>query len=76
MRLRETIESAGGKIVADVGAADGPYLYLRERGIRTLAINSARGSYYSHNLFGMETWFGSMEHCVASALTGKWEGRR
>jgi predicted aconitase len=76
MKLLETIESAGGKILGDIGAADGPYLYLREQGIRTTAINSARGSYYSHNLFGMSTWFGTMEECVASAISGKWEGRR
>jgi predicted aconitase len=76
MGLLDTIKAAGGRIVADVGAADGPYLYLRERGIRTTAINSARGSYYSHNLFGMATWFGPMEQCVAAALTGRGEGRR
>ena len=76
MGFLETIKQAGGKVVADVGAADGPYLYLREQGIRTTAINSARGSYYSHNLFGMDTWFGPMEDCIASAITGKWEGRR
>ncbi|HPP06947.1 MAG TPA: hypothetical protein PLW88_06220, partial [Syntrophorhabdaceae bacterium] len=62
--------------VADVGAADGPHLYLRERGIRTVAINSARGSYYAHNLFGVDTWFGSMEECINSAVSGRWEGRR
>ncbi len=74
MGLLETIEAAGGRIVADIGAADGPYLYLREQGVRTTAINSARGSYYSHNLFGMDTWFGTMEDCIRSAITGRWEG--
>jgi len=76
MGFFDTITSAGGRIVADVGAADGPHLYLRERGIRTIAINSARGSYYAHNLFGMDTWFGSIDECVNSAITGRWEGRR
>ncbi len=72
----EKIEAAGGRIVADVGAADGPYLYLRQQGVRVVAINSARGSYYSHNLFGMETWFGSTRECVEAAISGTWEGHR
>lgn len=32
MGLLEKIRAAGGRIVADVGAADGPHIYLRERG--------------------------------------------
>ena len=74
MGILDSIREAGGRIVADVGAADGPHLYLRERGIRVLAINSARGSYYSHNIFGMDTWFGSTQACVQAAITGKWGG--
>ncbi len=76
MGLRDVLESSGARIVADVGAADGPHLYLREQGVRVIALNSARGSYYSHNLFGMETWFGSTEDCVETAISGTWEGRK
>ena len=76
MGLRENLESSGVRIVADVGAADGPYLYLKEQGIRVIALNSARGCYYSHNLFGMDTWFGSTEDCVETAISGRWEGRK
>ncbi|PKN28337.1 MAG: hypothetical protein CVU64_13865 [Deltaproteobacteria bacterium HGW-Deltaproteobacteria-21] len=76
MGLLDTLKSAGAKMVADVGAADGPHLYLKEQGVRVIAINSARGSYYAHNLFGMETWFGSTRECVQSALSGRWEGKR
>jgi len=72
----EKIEAAGGRIVADVGAADGPHLYLKERGVRVVAINSARGSYYCHNLFGMGTWFGSTRECVETAIAGTWRGHR
>jgi phosphomecalonate degydratase large subunit len=64
------------RVMADVGAADGPHLYLREQGVRVLAMNSARGSYYAHNLFGMDTWFGSTKECVDSAVSGRWEGRK
>jgi len=76
MGLLDKVRSSGARIVADVGAADGPHLYLREQGIRVIAINSARGSYYAHNLFGMETWFGSTHACVQAAISGRWEGNR
>jgi predicted aconitase len=59
MGLLERIGSAGARVVADMGAADGPHLYLKEKGVRVLAMNSARRSYCAHNIFGMDTWFGS-----------------
>jgi predicted aconitase len=76
MGLLEKLDASGVRIVADVGAADGPHLYLREQGVRVIAMNSARGSYYAHNLFGVETWFGSTRECIQSAVSGKWEGRK
>jgi predicted aconitase len=75
MGLLEELAASGARVVADVGAADGPHIYLREQGIRVVAINSARGSYYAHNLLGMETWFGSTKACVEAGVTGRWEGR-
>jgi predicted aconitase len=71
----EKIKAAGGRIVADVGAACGPYLYLPGQGVRVIAINSARASYYSHNVTGMETWFGSTRECIETAIAGTWKGR-
>jgi predicted aconitase len=76
MGLLDALQSAGARIVADVGAADGPHLYLKERGVRVIGLNSARASYYSHNLFGMDTWFGSTEECVLSAIAGTWRGKK
>ncbi len=75
MGLLDTLQAAGVRVVADVGAADGPHLYLREQGVRVIGMNSARGSYYAHNLFGMDTWFGSTKECVLSAVAGTWKGR-
>ncbi|HEY3277497.1 MAG TPA: aconitase X catalytic domain-containing protein [Syntrophorhabdaceae bacterium] len=75
MGYEEKIKAAGGRIVADVGAGDGPFIYLKERGIKTMAINSVRGSYYATNLWGMGTWFGTTEECINSAIAGKWQGR-
>ncbi len=76
MGLLDRLRSSGARIVADVGAADGPHLYLREQGVRVIALNSARGCYYAHNLFGMDTWFGSTEACVRTAVSGAWEGKK
>ncbi len=76
MGLLDRLHAAGARVVADMGAADGPHLYLRDQGVRVIAINSARGSYYAHNLFGMDTWFGSTRECVDSAVSGRWEGRK
>jgi predicted aconitase len=75
MGYEDRIKAAGGRIVADVGAGDGPFIYLKERGIKTMAINSVRGSYYASNLFGMGTWFGTTEECLKSAIAGTWQGR-
>ncbi|MEJ2037936.1 MAG: aconitase X catalytic domain-containing protein [Desulfosarcinaceae bacterium] len=76
MGLLERLQASGARVVADIGAADGPHLYLKEQGVRVLALNSARGNYYAHNIFGMDTWFGSTRECVDSAVSGKWEGRK
>ncbi len=76
MGYDDKITAAGGKIVADIGAGDGPYFYLKEQGVKVIAINSARGSYYSRGLFGMDTWFGTTQECIATAIDGTWQGRK
>ncbi|MCF8094505.1 MAG: aconitase X catalytic domain-containing protein [Desulfobacteraceae bacterium] len=75
MGLLDKLNASGADIVCDIGAADGPHLYLREQGVRVIAVNSAKASYYAHNLFGMETWFGTTRQCVETAVSGKWEGK-
>lgn len=76
MGIDTTIKAAGGRIVADIGAADGPHLYLKEQGIRVVATNSARANYHMHGLFGLDTLFGTTQECIKTALSGRWEGRR
>lgn len=76
MGLLDSIQASGARVLCDMGAADGPHLYLKEQGIRVIAINSARGSYYAHNLFGMDTWFGSTLECIQTAISGKWKGKK
>lgn len=76
MGINDRMRQCGARIISDVGAADGPHLYLRDQGVKVIAVNSARASYYAHNLFGMETWFGSTADCVNAAVAGKWEARQ
>jgi predicted aconitase len=76
MGLYDIVRGAGGRIVADTGAACGPYLYLPKQGVRVVAINSARANYYAHNVTGMDTWFGSTQELIQTAVSGRWMGRR
>lgn len=75
MGLLEELEACGVTIVADIGAADGPHIWLKEKGVKVIAMNSGRGCYYAHNLMGMDTWFGSTRQCIESAISGRWEGK-
>lgn len=74
--LLDKIQSSGGRILADTCAADGPHAFLKEQGVRVIATNSARASYYGHNLGRVDTWFGSTKECIMSAISGRWEGKK
>jgi predicted aconitase len=76
MGLLEKLQASGGHMVCDTAPCAGPYWYLKKQGVQVMAINSAKANYYAHGLCGMETWFGSTEACVESAISGKWEGPR
>ncbi len=75
MGLLETLSRSGVRVASDIGA-NSPHIYLKEQGVRVVALNSARACYYTHNLSGLQTWFGSTQECIESAISGKWEGRK
>ena len=75
MGILKTLSNSGVRLAADIGA-NSPHIYLKEQGVQVIALNSARASYYTHNLSGLQTWFGSTEECILSAISGKWEGRK
>lgn len=62
-----TIEAAGGKFACDTCMAVAP---LKGR-FKALATTSAKGCFYSRQNL-MKTKMGSMEECINSAVTGKW----
>lgn len=63
----QIIEAAGGKFACDTCMAVAP---LKGR-FKALATNSAKGCFYSRQN-NMKTKMGSLEECIQSAVTGKW----
>ena len=64
-----TIEASGAKVFADTCLVVAP---MEEMGFTTMATNSAKAAFYSPSHSGLKRRFGTMEQCVAAALTGRW----
>ena len=75
MGLVETIEKAGGLATTDPCVSPGAPFHLIP-GIRTVAINSARGAYFLPGACQVEVIFGETEDCIQAALRGKWRRSR
>ena len=71
----EIIERAGGLVLADLCVAPGAPFHLVP-GVKTVAINSARGAYFIPGACNVDVIFGDTKDCIQSALTGKWRGSR
>ena len=71
----EIIERAGGLVLADLCVAPGAPFHLVP-GVKTVAINSARGAYFIPGACNVDVIFGDTKDCVQAALTGKWRGSR
>ena len=63
------IEAAGGQVVADTCLVVAPVAGL---GVRTMATNSAKMAFYTPSHSGLAVRFGSLEECIAAAVTGCW----
>jgi predicted aconitase len=66
------INDAGGRVMADTCPAISRVL---PRGAKVTATDSAKQAHYLPAITGVQTWFGSLEDCVASAISGRWEGK-
>jgi len=71
----EIIERAGGLVLADLCVAPGAPFHLVP-GVKTVAINSARGAYFIPGACNVDVIFGDTKDCVQAAITGKWRGVR
>ena len=67
----QTIEEAGGHVLADTCTVVAP---IQALGIRTLATNAAKTAFYAPAHSGVAVRFGNLAKCVEAALTGRWPG--
>lgn len=75
MGLVDIIERAGGLVTTDLCISPGAPFHLIS-GIKTVAINSARGAYFLPGACQLEVIFGETEDCLQAAVKGKWRRRR
>lgn len=68
----QCIESAGGHVVADTCMVVAP---VGQLGFRTMATNAGKAAFYSPGHSGLAVRFGSLEQCLAAAITGRWEAK-
>ncbi|MHA6344411.1 aconitase X [Roseivivax sp. CAU 1761] len=65
------IEAAGGHVMSDscpaINRAVPP-------GTEVIATDSCKQAHYLPAITGKQCWFGSLEHCIDAALTGRWSG--
>jgi hypothetical protein len=67
----KAIEDAGGVVMSDTCPAISRFM---PKGTRVTATDSAKQAHYLPALTGVQTWFGSVAHCVDAAVTGRWNG--
>ena len=67
----QLIESAGGIVVADTCLVVAP---IEAMNVHRLATNSAKAAFYAPGHSRVDVRFGSLEQCLAAALTGRWPG--
>lgn len=66
------IEAAGGLVMSDSCPAINR---MTPKGTEVIVTDSCKQSHYLPAITGTETWFASVEHCVETALTGRFQGR-
>lgn len=65
----QTIQEAGGEVVADTCAVVAP---MRAIGIRSMATNAGKMACYAPAYSGVKMRYGSLEQCIEAAITGRW----
>lgn len=67
----DTIRRAGAELLSDTCPA---ISRVMPGGVRCVATDSAKQAHYLPAITGVPTWFGSLEDCVAAAITGRFAG--
>jgi predicted aconitase len=69
--ITATIEATGAHVMSDscpaINRATPP-------GTKVIATDSAKQAHYLPAITGKQVWFGSLDHCLDAALTGRWTG--
>ena len=66
----ETIEAAGGEVVADTCAVVAPMQMLN---VRSMATNAGKMACYAPMHSGVRMRFGDLERCLDAAISGEWD---
>lgn len=69
----QTIEAAGGEVVADTCAVVAP---MRMLDVRSMATNAGKMACYAPMHSGVKMRFGDLAACLDAAVTGEWQGDR
>ncbi len=67
----DIILRAGGQLMTDTCPLN---TNLFPHGTKVVATDSAKHAHYAPAIGDKEVWFGSVEECMAAALSGRWEG--
>jgi len=67
----DVILKAGGQLMTDTCPLN---TNLFPPGTKVVATDSAKQAHYTPAITGFKAWFGTMEDCIESAITGKWRG--
>ncbi|MER2599485.1 MAG: aconitase X catalytic domain-containing protein [Caldilineales bacterium] len=65
----QTIEAAGGQVVADTCGVVAP---MRSLGITSMATNAGKMACYAPAHSKVKMRYGSLEQCIAAAISGEW----
>lgn len=65
------LETAGAKLMSDTCPALGR---VRPEGAKVVATDSCKQAHYLPATLGLQTYFGTVEDCIASAVAGRWVG--
>lgn len=68
--LVDALEALGGRVVADTCLVVAP---VKALGFHRMATPSGKGAYYAPGHSGLAVRYGSLEACIAAAVTGYWE---
>ncbi len=74
MGFAQQIEQAGGRVVRDTCPILSPIKSVVEKfQYRSIATNSAKLAHYAPGQWSTPTYFGDLDQCLRSAISGKWE---